>query len=75
MKSTKSTRQPRKRGGERKAFGERLRAEYYAGSSIRNLADRTGYAYGTVRKLLLDAGTKLRKRGGGRPRPVSGQDR
>ncbi|PWI16058.1 hypothetical protein DI272_19200 [Streptomyces sp. Act143] len=68
------TRQPRKAGPERKAFGERLRADYYAGSSIRNLADRTGYAYGTVRKLLLEAGTKLRKRGGGRVRPVPGED-
>ncbi|MYR58874.1 hypothetical protein GTY54_22410 [Streptomyces sp. SID625] len=70
----KSTRQPRKRGADRTAFGERLRAEYYAGSSIRNLADRTGYAYGTVRTLLLDVGTVLRKRGGGRPRPVPEQD-
>ncbi|MFI2434735.1 helix-turn-helix domain-containing protein [Streptomyces sp. NPDC018693] len=70
-----STRQPRKKGQERTAFAERLRAEYYAGSSIRNLADRTGYSYGTVRNLLLSVGTKLRKRGGGRPRPVTGQSR
>ncbi|MGW2951597.1 helix-turn-helix domain-containing protein [Streptomyces eurythermus] len=69
----KSTRKPRKRGADRIAFAERLRAEYYAGASIRNLADRTGYAYGTVRNLLLDVDTKLRKRGG-RPRPNTGQD-
>ncbi|KQW13585.1 helix-turn-helix domain-containing protein [Streptomyces sp. Root369] len=64
-----STRQPRKRGQERLAFAERLRADYYAGSSIRNLADRTGYSYGTVRNYLLAVHTKLRKRGSGRPRP------
>ncbi|MCX4609489.1 helix-turn-helix domain-containing protein [Streptomyces mirabilis] len=69
----KSTRQPRKTGRDRRAFAERLRAEYYAGASIRNLAERTGYSYGTVRNLLLSVKTKLRKRGGGRPRPRTGQ--
>ncbi|MFF0092778.1 helix-turn-helix domain-containing protein [Streptomyces canus] len=68
-----STRQPRKRGQERTAFAERLRSDYYAGSSIRNLADRTGYSYGTVRNLLLDVGTVLRKRGGKKRRPASDQ--
>lgn len=71
----RSTRRPRKTGAERLAFAEQLKADYYAGSSIRNLADRTGYAYGTVRSLLLLVGTKLRKRGGGCPRPIAEQDR
>ncbi|MFF5968168.1 helix-turn-helix domain-containing protein [Streptomyces collinus] len=68
----KSTRQPRRRGAERLAFAERLCADYYAGSSIRNLADRTGYAYGTVRNLLLSVGTKLRPRGGTARSPKGG---
>ncbi|MEU7323327.1 hypothetical protein ABZ682_22670 [Streptomyces griseoviridis] len=56
-----STRQLRKRGEERAA---------YAGSSIRALSDRTGYAYGTVRNLLLSVGTAFRRPAppeGGRP--------
>ncbi|MGV9913434.1 helix-turn-helix domain-containing protein [Streptomyces tendae] len=68
----KSTGQPRKRGEQRTAFAERLRTDYYAGSSIRNLADRTGYSYGTVRNLLLSVGTKLRARGGGKRRRKGG---
>lgn len=68
----KSTGQPRKRGEQRRAFAERLRTDYYAGSSIRNLADRTGYSYGTVRNLLLSVDTKLRARGGGKRRRKGG---
>ncbi|WP_328434514.1 helix-turn-helix domain-containing protein [Streptomyces sp. NBC_00425] len=71
----RSTRQPRLRGEQRQAKAEELQAKYYAGSSIRSLADQTGYSYGTVRNLLLLAGTRLRKRGGGLPRPVPELDR
>lgn len=63
---------PRKRktGARRQAFAERLRAEYYAGNSIRSLVRKTGYSYGTVHNLLVQADTKFRPRGGRRARPV-----
>ncbi|MFJ5038013.1 helix-turn-helix domain-containing protein [Streptomyces parvulus] len=70
----KSARHPRLAGDARKAKGLELKARYYAGSSIRGLADETGYAYGTVRNLLLLANTRLRKRGGGLPRRVEEKD-
>ncbi|MEU6595051.1 helix-turn-helix domain-containing protein [Streptomyces sp. NPDC046881] len=66
----KSTRQPRLTGEARQAKALELKGRYYAGSSIRNLADQTGYAYGTVRNLLVLAKAQLRPRGGGRPRPI-----
>ena len=41
---------------------------YYAGDSIRAIVARTGHTYGLVRRLLLEAGVRLRPRGyrGGR---------
>jgi hypothetical protein len=71
----KSTRQPRLTGEAREAKAQELKGKYYAGSSIRNLVDQTGYAYGTVHNLLALAGTQFRKRGGGRPRPIEEQAR
>ncbi|MEW2568411.1 helix-turn-helix domain-containing protein [Streptomyces sp. NPDC047070] len=53
----------------RAAFAAFLRRDYEAGSSIRSLAGREGFAYGTIRRLLKEAGTTLRRRGGGLPRP------
>lgn len=46
-----------------------LRRSYEAGTSIRALAESSGFCYGTVRRWLLDAGTELRKPGGNRRRP------
>ncbi|MFJ3249161.1 helix-turn-helix domain-containing protein [Streptomyces sp. NPDC086782] len=51
-------------GAERRRIALKMQADYYAGSSLRNLVDRTGWSYGTVRNLLLSVGTDLRKRGG-----------
>lgn len=48
----------------RQAVALDMQRDYYAGSSIRNLATRHGFAFGTVRTLLLDVKTKLRPRGG-----------
>lgn len=42
---------------------ERLRAEYESGTSIRELANQTGYTIARVRTLLASAGTELRPRG------------
>lgn len=45
----------------------RLRADiadrYRAGDSIRGLAAHTGRSYSTVRRLLLEAGVRLRRPG------------
>ncbi|WP_030672249.1 helix-turn-helix domain-containing protein [Streptomyces sp. NRRL B-1347] len=51
-------------GDRRREKARDLRVTYEAGASIRSLAARSGLAYGTVRKLLLEAGTTLRGRGG-----------
>ncbi|MER6976018.1 helix-turn-helix domain-containing protein [Streptomyces carpinensis] len=49
---------------QRERIAKDMQGRYYAGSSIRNLRDHSGYSYGTVRNLLLSVGTKLRVRGG-----------
>ncbi len=47
----------------RSAVADNLRERYEHGASLRQLAHETGYAYGTVHTLLLEAGTTLRTRG------------
>ncbi|MEU1853974.1 helix-turn-helix domain-containing protein [Streptomyces sp. NPDC019990] len=68
-----STRKPRLTGEARQAKALELKGKYYAGASIRNLVERTGYSYGTVRNLLVLAKTQFRRRGGGRPRAITDQ--
>ncbi|MGY3199810.1 helix-turn-helix domain-containing protein [Streptomyces sp. TE5632] len=70
----KGTRKPRLTGEKRTAKAMELKGLYYAGSSIRNLVDETGYSYGTVRNLLREAKTKFRRRGGGRPAPTDSEN-
>lgn len=45
------------------SVGRRLRSEYEAGTSIRELTEQTGYSITRVRTLLANAGTTLRERG------------
>jgi hypothetical protein len=47
----------------RAAVARDLRECYDAGASLRQLAQDTGYAYGTVHTLLLEVGTVLRTPG------------
>lgn len=47
------------------AMGDRLRALYQAGRSVRELATDTGYSIQRVRSLLLAAETSMRPRGRG----------
>ncbi|KNE83398.1 hypothetical protein ADZ36_05775 [Streptomyces fradiae] len=48
-----------------RAFANALRAHYEkSGKSIRRLAAETGRAYASVHKVLGDAGTTFRPRGG-----------
>lgn len=48
----------------RQAVALDMQRDYYAGSSIRNLAARHEMAFGTIRTLLLEVDTAMRPRGG-----------
>ena len=50
-------------GHGRRQLAAQLRWSYERGASIRELADETGRSYGSVRRLLTEAGTTLRPRG------------
>lgn len=52
-----------KLGDARIRFAEKLRKEYDAGTSIRDLGVKYGYSYGGMHALLTLAGTKFRARG------------
>ena len=69
MTRTRRTRETRVR------LAQEMKGKYYAGASIRGLAAEYDCAFGTARNLLLLAGTRLRKRGGGVPRPITVEDR
>ncbi|MGV2914617.1 helix-turn-helix domain-containing protein [Streptomyces alfalfae] len=62
-----STYRPRLKGTERKAVAARLGRDYDSGATIRALAAEHAMSYGTVRQLLLEAGARLRRRGGRLP--------
>jgi hypothetical protein len=49
--------------GVRAAARRSLHAQYERGASVRQLVRATGYAYGTVHTLLVEAGTAFRDRG------------
>ncbi len=51
------------------AISRELHAQYLGGSSIRELADKSGYSIQRVRALLQAAGTELRPRGRGPREP------
>lgn len=53
---------PKLLGAERAKHAARLKKVYDAGASIRDVAEQDGRGYGTVRQLLLDAGTVLRSK-------------
>ncbi|GAB3484127.1 helix-turn-helix domain-containing protein [Amycolatopsis cihanbeyliensis] len=54
-------------GPERTELAEELKRQYEQGDSIRALADSCGRSYGFVHRLLTEARTTLRSRGGSRP--------
>lgn len=51
-------------GPARANLREDLRAEYEHGRSVRQLAQEYGRSYGQTHKLLREAGTSMRARGG-----------
>jgi predicted transcriptional regulator len=56
-------------GDHRLALVTQLAEEYRAGASIRQLAQQNGRGYGTIHRLLTEAGVTLRGRGGLHPQP------
>lgn len=50
-------------GQARETLAADLRSRYDRGASVRQLADESGCAYGTVHRLLKEAGVKFRPRG------------
>lgn len=51
-------------GTQRTRLAADLKKAYASGVSIRTLAESTGRSYGFVHRLLTEAGTPLRSRGG-----------
>lgn len=51
-------------GPDRDKLAADLKKKYAAGASIRALAEETGRSYGGVHRLLEDAKTTFRSRGG-----------
>lgn len=55
-------------------LGEKLRAMYQAGQSVRQLSDETGYSIQRIRALLQAAGTPMRPRGRSSQTSLAGTD-
>lgn len=51
-------------GTAREDMREDMRADYEDGASVRDLAREYGCSYGRTHKLLREAGTTMRDRGG-----------
>ncbi len=59
---------------QRLRLAHELRSRYESGASIRALADSTCLAYGTIRRLLIEAGAAMRPRGGAYARTTARTD-
>lgn len=51
-------------GDERAELAKNLREKYLSGRTVRQLAEAHSLSYGRTQKLLLEAGTEMRPRGG-----------
>ncbi|MBK3643696.1 helix-turn-helix domain-containing protein [Streptomyces sp. MBT33] len=51
-------------GPARDKLAAQLKTAYDSGASIRTLAEGTGRSYGFIHRILTEAGTTLRGRGG-----------
>jgi transposase len=51
-------------GRDRERLTKSVVSKYRKGTSIRELADEHGRSYGFIHRLLVEAGTPLRGRGG-----------
>ncbi|MFC5202798.1 helix-turn-helix domain-containing protein [Streptomyces kaempferi] len=59
------------RGPERDAAKQRAAELYALGAPIRSVAREIGRSYGCTRSLLIQAGVKLRDRGGYQRKPAA----
>lgn len=57
-------RAPILRDGERLRVRQAMRADYEGGKTVREIAEQYERSYGTAHKLLTEAGTEMRGRGG-----------
>jgi predicted transcriptional regulator len=64
----RSCRQLRITGQERVTLSRDFVRRYKKGESIRELAHSSGRSYGFVHRILAEAGTEFRARGGHQPR-------
>lgn len=53
-------------GADREKLKAALRAKYEKGATVRQLHEQTGRSFGAIQKLLEEAGTTMRPRGGAR---------
>lgn len=58
-------------GKERYDLAEKMRADYEAGASLRDLAKIYYRSYGFVHALLIEHGVGLRHRGSSRPKAAA----
>ncbi|SDM47346.1 hypothetical protein SAMN04487981_101637 [Streptomyces sp. cf386] len=65
---TTANRAPVLKGTQRKEVADRAAELYVQGCTIQSTARQIGRSYGSTRDLLLEAGVKLRPRGGTRTR-------
>lgn len=70
-KATSTTLEPiakgkRYTGEDREKLGATLRKRYEDGATIRILHEETGRSFGAIQRILVEAGTTMRPRGGAR---------
>lgn len=53
-------------GPAREKLALKLRKQYEKGATVRSLHEQTGRSFGAIQKLLEEAGTTMRPRGGSR---------
>jgi hypothetical protein len=61
------------KGPARQKIGAELKKAYDKGASVRTLAQGCGRSYGFVHRLLTEAGTTMRTRGGPNSRSPTGR--
>jgi hypothetical protein len=55
-------------GQDRVALASDLKKRYEKGATVRELHEQTGRSFGAIQRLLAEAGTAVRPRGGSRPK-------
>lgn len=74
MAATKEVQYHQVRGKDRTKLKNDLKKRYRKGASIRQLAEEEGKSYGFIHRLLQEASTQLRSRGGAHGRRAAKAD-